>query len=106
MYDVEVVAAWAGGEARASVRIAVAASPEERRGEAPDAEFLKTLAHQSGGAYFARGEGDKWLQALPQPRHQSEREVVTDIWNHPLPAALLLGCLCAEWWLRRRRGLA
>jgi len=41
-----------------------------------------------------------------KPRHQNEREVVTDIWNHPLAATLLLGALCAEWWLRRRKGLA
>ena len=106
VYEVEAHAAWNGGEARADTRIAVAASPEERRGEAPDAAYLHSLAHASGGGYFARGEGDKWLQALPEPKHLTDREVVTDIWNHPLAAVLLLGCLCAEWWLRRRSGLA
>jgi uncharacterized membrane protein len=106
VYEVEAQAVWQGGDARANTRIAVAASPEERRGEAPDAEYLLGIAHQSGGAYFARGHGDKWLESLPQPKRRTEREIVTDIWNHPLAAAILLGCLCAEWWLRRRRGLA
>ena len=106
VYEVEAHAAWNGGEARANTRIAVAASPEERRSEAPDTEFLRAIAKHSGGAYFARGEDDKWLKLLPKPNHLTEREVVTDIWNHPLAAALLLGCLCAEWWLRRRTGLA
>ena len=106
IYEVEVQAAWDGGEARSNMRIAVAASPEERRSEAPDADFLHSIARQSGGACFARGEADKWLELLPQPRRLTEREVVTDIWNHPLAAALLLGLLCAEWWIRRRRGLA
>ena len=106
VYEVEALATWDGGEARANTRIAVAASPEERRGEAPDTKFLQTLARDSGGAYFKRGEGDKWLAALPKPKRQIEREVVTDIWNHPLAAALLISTLCAEWWLRRRRGLA
>ncbi len=106
VYEVEAQAAWDGGEARANTRIAVAASPEERRGEAPDAEFLRGIARQSGGACFSRGEGGKWLEMLPKPQHRNEREVVTDIWNHPLAATLLLGALCAEWWLRRRKGLA
>ena len=106
VYEVVAQAAWDGGEARANTRIAVAASPEERRGEAPDAELLHAIAKHSGGAYFARGEGDKWLKTLPKPTHLTEREVVTDIWNHPLIAAILLGCLCGEWWLRRSRGLA
>ena len=106
VYEVDAHAAWSGGEARASTRIAVAASPEERRGEAPDADFLRAIAKQSGGAYFARGEGEKWLKLLPKVTHLTEHEVVTDVWNHPLAAALLLVCLCAEWWLRRSRGLA
>ena len=106
VYEVEAQAAWDGGEARANTRIAVAASPEERRGEAPDAEFLRGIAKQSGGAYIAGGEGDKWLKMLPKPRVLAEREVVTEIWNHPLAASLLLVCLCTEWWLRRRTGLA
>jgi uncharacterized membrane protein len=106
VYEVAAQAVWAGGEARANTRIAVAASPEERRGEAPDAEFLRGIAQHSGGACFAPGEGDKWLKSLPKSRRLTEREVVTDVWNHPLIAAILLGLLCAEWWLRRRRGLA
>jgi uncharacterized membrane protein len=106
IYQVETRASWNGGEAREEMSFAVASSPEERRGEGPDAGFLKEIVKQSGGGYFARGEGDKWLETLPKPQRQTERVVVTDIWNHPLIAALLLGCLCGEWWLRRRRGLA
>lgn len=106
VYEVDGQAAWQGGEARANMRFAVAASPGERRGEAPDAEFLRGIARQSGGAYIARGEGERWLKLLPTPGHQTQREVVTDIWNHPLAAIMLLGSLCAEWWLRRRQGLA
>ena len=105
VYQVDAQASWTGGEVRANMSFAVAASPEERRGESPDAEFLQQLAKQSGGAYFARGEGEKWLEMLPKPKRQTEREVVTDIWNHPVIVFLLLGCLCGEWWLRRRRGL-
>ena len=106
IHEVDAQASWPGGEVHASERIAVAATPEERRGESPDTEFLQTLARQSGGAYIARGQGEAWLKMLPKPKRLTERTVVTDIWNHPLPVAILLGCLCAEWWLRRRRGLA
>jgi uncharacterized membrane protein len=106
VYQVDARAGWAGGEADSSMRFAIAASPEERRGEAPDAGFLRAIAQQSNGAYFARGEGEKWLGSLPEPKRQTEREIVTDVWNHPLVAIALLGLLCAEWWFRRRRGLA
>lgn len=106
IHKVEMRATWDGGEAEAALSLAVTASPEERRGEAPDAGFLKEIATQSGGRYFARGEGMQWLESLPKPKRQTERVVVTDIWNHPLVAALLFACLCGEWWLRRRSGLA
>ena len=106
VHRIETRASWSGGETSAEMRVAVAASPEERRGEGPDGEFLHALAKQSGGAYFARGEGDNWLKTLPKAKHETERTLVTDIWNHPLIAVILLGSLCGEWWLRRRRGLA
>ncbi len=106
LYQVDAHAAWQGGEVAADLRFAVASSPEERRGEAPDTEFLRGIAKQSGGAYFARGEGDKWLETLPKPKRMTEREIITDVWNHPLLVLSLFGCLCGEWWFRRRRGLA
>jgi hypothetical protein len=105
VFEVGVHAAWQGGEVDSSMRFAVASSTEERRGEAPDAGFLHEVAKQSHGAYFTRKDGEKWLESLPKPQRRSEREVVTDVWNHPLIATLLLACLSAEWWLRRRRGL-
>lgn len=105
IYEVKARAAWAGGEADATMRFAVATSPEERRGEAPDSVFLQAIAKQSNGAYFTRGQGEQWLESLPKPQRKTEREVVTDIWNHPVIVILLFGFLCAEWWLRRRMGL-
>ncbi|MCF7674563.1 MAG: hypothetical protein K9M97_04410, partial [Akkermansiaceae bacterium] len=90
----------------ASLRFAVAASAEERRGEPPDAGYLKELASLSHGGYFSLEAADQWLEALPKPDRQTERVVVSDAWNHPLAVIVLLGCLAAEWWLRRRRGLA
>jgi hypothetical protein len=70
VYQVEAQATWDGGETRAHMKFAVAASAEERRGEAPDAEFLRAIAKQSGGAYFARGQGTQWLKSLPKSQHQ------------------------------------
>jgi hypothetical protein len=106
IYEVTARAVWTGGEADSTMRFAVATSPEERRGEAPDGALLRGVAAQSKGGYFTRGEGDKWLDSLPKPQRKTEREVVTDVWNHPVLVLLLFGFLCAEWWLRRRMGLA
>ncbi|MBC8126019.1 MAG: hypothetical protein H8M99_02575 [Gloeobacteraceae cyanobacterium ES-bin-144] len=106
IYDVDVQAVWQGGEAKSSMKFAVASSPEERRGEPSDVEFLRELAKRSNGHYFSIGEGDKWLETLPKPRRQIERVIVTDVWNHPMIVTMLLGCLCGEWWFRRRRGFA
>ena len=105
VYELETHATWPNGEARATTCIAVATSPAERRNEPPDAEFLRGLATQSGGTYCARGTGDQWLKLLPPAKHLQQREIITDVWNHPLVVIILLGSLCAEWWLRRRRGL-
>jgi uncharacterized membrane protein len=104
VHEVEAQATWRGGEAGGTMRYAVAASPAERRGEAPDAGFLREIAERSGGAYFPIGKGDQWLEKLPEPGRITEREMVTDVWNHSLPVMLLFGCLCGEWWLRRRWG--
>lgn len=106
VHRIEARASWDGGEASAEMSVAVAASPEERRGETPDAEFLRQLATQSGGGYFTRAEAEKWLKSLPKATHETERVLVTDVWNHPLIATILLGSLCGEWWLRRRKRLA
>ena len=94
------------GEDAAGTRFAVVASAAERRGEPADAATLKEIARLSGGAYFARADAGKWLDRLPKPTRQSEREVITDAWNHPVLAILLLACLCGEWWVRRHGGLA
>ena len=102
----EARASWTGGEARADMSFAVAASPEERRGEPPDAEFLHQIANQSGGAYFARGEGDKWLETPPETETPDRTRNRHGHLEPPADRRLLLGALCGEWWLRRRRGLA
>lgn len=106
VHEVQVTASWKDGQTDANLRFAVAPSPDERRGEAPDAGFLHSLATHSGGAYVTRKDADQWLAALPKPLRRTEHEVVTDAWNHPLLMAVLFACLCLEWWLRRRGGLA
>ena len=105
MHEVKARAVWDGGEAEADMRMAVAASVAERRGEPADNAWLRKLAENSGGAFFRSGETKGLLDRVPSADRSTSRVTVTDAWNHPLVLFSLLGLLGLEWWLRRRSGL-
>jgi uncharacterized membrane protein len=71
--------------------------------------LLEKIARQTGGRVLELGELDAFVRDLPQ-----ERAPITTVWVRPLwdlPWAetglltLVLGCLVAEWAIRRWRGL-
>jgi hypothetical protein len=69
-------------------------------------ELLESIADKSGGGLVNEDRLDSF-----QDRLDSGKVPVTETWVYPLwhrgwVIALALGCLCAEWGLRRWRGLA
>ncbi len=92
--------------ARADVEIQVREDPPEFRDPRPDSERLAALAEASGGQVIH--DARSLAAILRGAKRNPEVTIIsrTPLWDHPLVWALLLGVLCLEWVLRRRRGLA
>ncbi|HEY0706831.1 MAG TPA: hypothetical protein VGG33_08545 [Polyangia bacterium] len=92
------------GEAEAGRAIDLDA--DEHRAVRPDRAFLAEIARASGGAVVAANELDQWAERLrDRPAPVSDIHV-RPLWHSWLVLLIALGCLAAEWTLRRRRGLA
>ncbi|QEG43221.1 vWA domain-containing protein [Roseimaritima ulvae] len=73
-----------------------------------DIAGLKQLAQTSGGVYLTADEAftNRLEASLPKLEPTRVQPLPSKpLWNHPLAAALLFGCLCSEWLLRRRWGM-
>ena len=83
----------------------VSPSRAEFRQILPDTAALAGLAAASGGTSLPLAKhADLKLPAAPSS--VAVQHVVVNVWQAPGVLVLLLVCLCAEWLLRKRRGLA
>jgi uncharacterized membrane protein len=78
---------------------------EEFRSLKPNRALLENLAHRTGGEMVARSDLEKFVRQVP-----ARRSPVMETWSYPLwhkPVVLLfaLGCLVAEWGIRRWKGM-
>ena len=68
-------------------------------------EAMRRFARATGGEMFRPGQEDELLAALDlRPRLYQQRKV-TDLWNLPLTLVLLIGVVCADCFIRKRRGM-
>jgi hypothetical protein len=72
----------------------------------PDREALAQIAARSGGALFEADGVDALADAIPRAIRRVGRVREWDVWNHWLLLVSFVVVLSAEWFLRRRRGLA
>jgi hypothetical protein len=74
----------------------------------PDEELLAWMAERSGGRSYniaREAPPDKLpIESRPVERLLARRSA--PLWNNWAVYGVVLGALCLEWWLRRRRGLA
>lgn len=69
----------------------------------PDA--MREFARATGGEMFRPDEADDLVGALDlHPRRYLQRRVVA-LWNLPLTLVLLIGVVCADCYIRKRRGM-
>lgn len=78
---------------------------EEFRSLTPNTALLEDLARKTGGQVIAAEDLGEFAKKLPQLRAPVMETWSYPAWHSPLMFAFALGCLLAEWGLRRWKGM-
>lgn len=73
---------------------------------AQNVELLKRVASETGGKYFALNKANDLLDEITMLEGKNSERVSKDLWDMPINFMLLVGLASAEWFLRKRKGLA
>ncbi len=75
-------------------------------GTAQNVDLLKRIAAETGGKHYAINEVQSLLDDLTYRSTPYSERVTKDLWDMPINFILIIGLLSAEWFLRKREGLA
>src|SRR5689334_18615047 len=78
----------------------------EYYGAAQNNELLQRIAAETGGKYYTPAQAQSLLDDLIYRQTPYSERVTKDLWNMPVNFMLIIGLLSAEWFLRKREGLA
>ncbi len=92
------------GEGRAAVR--AEPQPTEFFGATMRANLLEDVAAQTGGRFYTEARLGGLAEDVRYTESGITRREAHDLWDSPAFLLALLACVCMEWLLRRRRGLA
>jgi hypothetical protein len=70
-----------------------------------DFDLLKKMAEVSGGKFYEKDQIENLVTDLELAERQEERTKQIQLWNHPILLILFIGCLSAEWAIRKRAQL-
>jgi hypothetical protein len=87
--------------------IRVRGAEEEKRDLSGGWELLRWIARETGGSYQNLADGSA-PRALSVPSGSARKLIsrtAQPLWSNVVTYALVVGLLCVEWWLRRRRGV-
>jgi hypothetical protein len=73
---------------------------------AQNVELLKRAAAETGGKYFPLSDANDLLDEITLLEGKNSERVSKDLWDMPINFILLIGLAGAEWFLRKRKGLA
>jgi uncharacterized membrane protein len=73
---------------------------------AQNVELLKRVAAETGGKYFTLSNANDLLDEITMLEGKNSERVSKDLWDMPINFLLLIGLASAEWFMRKRRGLA
>jgi uncharacterized membrane protein len=90
----------------AETRLLVSAAGDEYYASELNADLLRNLAAQTGGAYLEPEDSGRIAELLQQRQRGARLLMRHELWDMPLLFALLVVLLCAEWTYRRWRRLA
>lgn len=104
-YDLLIVEPSLVGNAPA-VRFSVIAPPGEFARTEMDAHALSAAAEATRGKFYTIADADTLLEDLPTGRRVPIQNLPSiPIWNRSWLLAAFLGCITAEWILRKRKGM-
>ena len=71
-----------------------------------DMASLARLADESGGSVIGLDDISTLASRIPSEKLQFTQQRIDPLWHSPWWLAAALGCLVAEWWWRRKHGMA
>ncbi len=107
LYKVEMTARKGGttlGSAQSSFMITE--RTREFHDAAQNVELLKRASAETGGKYFSLSNASDLLDEITLLEGKNSERVSKDLWDMPINFMLLIGLAGAEWFLRKRKGLA
>jgi uncharacterized membrane protein len=73
---------------------------------AQNVDLLKRVAAETGGQYFPLNQANDLLDEITMLEGKNSERVSKDLWDMPVNFLLVIGLASAEWFLRKRKGLA
>ncbi|MFN8001125.1 MAG: glutamine amidotransferase [Acidobacteriota bacterium] len=107
LYRLEMTAKRAGADlGAAKSSFLVTERTREFHDAAQNVELLKRVAAETGGKYYPLAKADDLLDEITLLEGKNSERVSRDLWDMPINFMLLVGLASAEWFLRKRKGLA
>jgi uncharacterized membrane protein len=94
------------GQLNAKANVLVSDLNREYYSAAQNSDLLKRIAAETGGKYYTTGQTQSLLDDLTYRQTPYSERVTKDLWDMPVNFMLLVALLSAEWFLRKREGLA
>jgi hypothetical protein len=94
------------GQLSANANVLVSDLNREYYSAAQNSDLLKRIAAETGGKYYTPNQTQSLLDDLTYRQTPYSERVTKDLWDMPVNFMLLVGLLSAEWFLRKREGLA
>ena len=94
------------GQLSANANVLVSDLNREYYSAAQNSDLLKRIAAETGGKYYTPSQTQSLLDDLTYRQTPYSERVTKDLWDMPVNFMLLVGLLSAEWFLRKREGLA
>jgi hypothetical protein len=107
LYRVEMTAVRGGATlGTAESTFYVTDRTREFHDAAQNVELLKRVAAETGGQYFPLNRANDLLDEITMLEGKNSERVSKDLWDMPVNFLLLICLASAEWFLRKRKGLA
>ncbi len=94
------------GQVGAKSNVLVSDLNREYFSAAQNTDLLKRIAAETGGKYYQLNDLQSLLDDLTYRKTPYSERVSKDLWDMPINFFLIMGLLSAEWFLRKREGLA